>query len=429
MQQGIWAKAFRGVCWPARLRTHVIPTVVVPSGVPSTTPKPRPARARIRQRRAAGGGHPALWEGRFSFIDPEASGGRRWVSVYGATRAQVEAKLADAMAAKSRGVAPPKGGLTVGTYLAGWLDHVSPDLKRSTAARYRGLVEKHVVPRIGHHRLVALTPAHVNAMTAAIIAAGLNPYSANYARSVLRTALNDAVRQGTLVRNAAALADPRRVVERSVSPMRPEDAQAIIASFQGHPLEALVAAGVWTGLRMGELLALTWDRVDLERGDLSVTQSLSRVHGVTEIWTTKTRGSVRAVPIAEPLRLVLAAHRERQAAQRGPAADWDRSWGDLVFCKRDGQPLNRTTVTRAFRDRLEGAGLRRRRFHDLRHGAATLWLAAGVDLKTVSSLLGHSTIATTANIYTSVLDTLKADAARRMTLLMSGAAPTAPHPA
>jgi integrase len=79
------------------------------------------------------------------------------------------------------------------------------------------------------------------------------------------------------------------------------------------------------------------------------------------------------------------------------------------------------TVSGVFRDGLEAAGLRHRRLHDLRHGAATLWLAAGVDLKTVSALLGHSTIATTANIYTSVLDSLKADAAQRMTRLMSTA--------
>jgi integrase len=382
--------------------------------------KPRPARARIRQRHSAAGGRPALWEGRFSYVDEAASGGRRWVSVYGPTRAEVEVKLTDAMAAKSRGVEPPRGGLTVGTYLAGWISQAAPDLKRSTAARYRGLVEQHVVPQIGHHRLSALTPGHVNAMTAAMVAAGQNPYSANYARSVLRTALNDAIRQGLLARNAAALADPRRVVERSVAPMRPEEARALIEAFDGHPLHALVAAALWTGLRMGELLALTWNRVDLDRGELSVMSSLGHVDGVTEIWTTKTRGSARAVPIAEPLRDILAAHRERQLEVRRAAEEWDESWGDLIFCTRAGEPLNRTTISRAFRDRLQIAGLQRRRFHDLRHGAATLWLAAGVDLKTVSALLGHSTISTTANIYTGVLDSLKADAAERMTRLMMG---------
>lgn len=395
--------------------------------MPAPTSKPRQSRARVRQRRAAAGGRPALWEGRFSFIDAKAPGGRRWLSVYGPTRAEVEAKLADVMAARGKGITPPRGALTVGQYLLAWLDQAEPDLKRSTAARYRGLIEQHVVPRIGAERLNRLTPAQVNAMTAAMIADGQSAHSANHARSVLRTALNDAVRQGLLVRNAAALADPRRVDERVVDPMRPEEAQAIIDAFEDRPLHALVAAALWTGLRMGELLALTWDRVDLERAELLVTRSLGRINRVTEIWTTKTKGSARVVPIAEPVRDILAAHKLRQRETRLAAEEWDESWGDLVFCTAEGEPLQAGTVSGAFRTGLQAAGLRRRRFHDLRHGAATLWLAAGVDLKTVSALLGHSTISTTANIYTSVLDTLKADAAERMTRLMAGAGRRAPQ--
>lgn len=398
--------------------------------VSAASTKPGQSRARVRQRRRAVGGRPGLWEGRFSFLDAAAPGGRRWASVYGPTRAEVETKLADAMAARSKGLTPPRGGLTIGEYLTDWVAQVEPDLKRSTATRYRGLIEQHIVPRIGGHRLTALTPAQVNAMTAAMVAAGRNPRSANHARAVLRTALNDAIRHGLLVRNAAALADPRRVEERPVEPMRPEDARDVIEAFEGHPLHALVSTALWTGLRMGELLALTWEHVDLGRGNLLVTRSLGRVGQVTQVWTTKTRGSARAVPIAEPLRDILAAYKVEQREARLAADEWDDSWGDLVFCTSTGEPLKGATLYSAFRTRLAAAGLRHRRFHDLRHGAATLWLAAGVDLKTVSTLLGHSTIATTANIYTSVLDSLKADAAVRMTRLMTGspsnAAPHAP---
>ncbi|MFN2569173.1 MAG: tyrosine-type recombinase/integrase, partial [Candidatus Dormibacteria bacterium] len=364
--------------------------------MPAATSKPRQSRARIRQRRAAAAGRPGLWEGRVSFVDSASTGGRRWLSVYGQTRAEVEAKLAGVMAARGKGITPPRGGLTVANYLANWIDQAGPDLKPSTAARYRQLIELHIVPRIGAQRLTALTPAQVNAMTSSVIASGQSAYSANHARAVLRTALNDAIRQGILVRNAAALADPRRVTERVVDPIRPEDAWAIIDAFDGHPLHALVAAAMWTGLRQGELLGLTWDHVDLDRGELRVTSSLSRVRRVTRVSTTKTKGSARAVPLPQSPRDLLASHKLRQREVRLAAADWDDSWGDLVFCTAAGAPLNATTVSGAFSDRLVAAGLKRRRFQDLRHGAATLWLAAGVDLKTVSALLGHSTIATTA---------------------------------
>jgi len=133
--------------------------------------------------------------------------------------------------------------------------------------------------------------------------------------------------------------------------------------------------------------------------------------------------------LAEPLREILAGHRLRQRETRLAAEEWDESWGgDLVFSGPSGALLNGSTVMGAFSHRLRGAGLRHCRFHGLRHGAATFWLAPGVDLKTLSTLLGHSTISTTANIYTSVLDSLKADAAARMTRLMAGVfASSPPH--
>ncbi|MFN2569447.1 MAG: hypothetical protein ABR564_07585, partial [Candidatus Dormibacteria bacterium] len=155
--------------------------------MPVATAKPRQSRARIRQRRAAAAGRPGLWEGRVSFVDAAAPGGRRWLSVYGQTRAEVEAKLAGVMAARGKGITPPRGGLTVAKYLEEWIAEVEPDLKRSTAARYRQLIEGQIVPRVGAQRLTGLTPAQVNAMTAAMIAAGQSGYSANHARAVLRT--------------------------------------------------------------------------------------------------------------------------------------------------------------------------------------------------------------------------------------------------
>ena len=393
------------------------------------SPKARKSRGRIRQRHAAGDGRPALWEGRFSVVDAAAPAGRRWLSVYGRTRAEAETKLSEAMSSRARGVIAPRGASTLGTYLSAWLDRVEPRLKPSTALRYRGLVEHHITPTLGGIRLAALTPTHVDTLMSAVMASGRGAQTANHARAVLRTALNDAVRDSLTVRNVASLTDPRRVEPHQVPPMQPEDATAILAAVAGLPLRPIVTTALWTGLRMGELLALTWDRVDLDRGQLVVSSSIVRVARQTKVAGTKTRGSVRAVPIAEPLRDILLAHRAAQRELRLAAgAQWDSSWGDLVFCSVNGSPLIGTSVNSAFRKVLARAGLPHRRFHDLRHGAATLWLAAGVDLKTVSSLLGHSNISTTAHIYTSVLDTLKADAAQRMTRLLGAGPRRAPAP-
>lgn len=384
--------------------------------------KSKPSRGRIRQRREATAKHPASWEGRFSVIDPTAASGRRWFSVYGHTRAECEDRLAEAMAARGRGVLPARGTTTVGGYLESWLEQTVPDLKPSTAARYRNIVDTHLLPAIGHLRLTQLKPVHVDRMTAGMMGAGRSAQTANHVRAVLRTALNDAIRQGLISQNAAALAAPRRFQPKPIEPMRPEEASAILGAFEANPLEPVIATAIWTGLRMGELLALTWDRVDLDRRELLVMQSITRVGRETHLLTTKTRKSARAVPMSEPLRAVLAAHKKRQSALRlaaGPS--WDVSYGDLVFTTVHGDPLKGTNVAHMFRKTLERAGLRRRRFHDLRHGAATLWLAAGADLKTVSALLGHSQISTTANVYTAVLDNLRRTAVDRMAALLSSA--------
>lgn len=123
--------------------------------------------------------------------------------------------------------------------------------------------------------------------------------------------------------------------------------------------------------------------------------------------------------IPTPLVGILSDHRQRQREARlaaGPS--WDTSFGDLVFTGVNGRPVMASSLTHRFHDAQARTGLAPVRFHDLRHAAATLMLAAGTDLKVVSELLGHSTIATTANVYAGVLDSLKVDAADRMTRLM-----------
>jgi integrase len=162
-------------------------------------------------------------------------------------------------------------------------------------------------------------------MTAAMMVAGQNAHSANHARSVLRTTLNDAIRKRLLVRNAAALADPRRVEGRPAAPMRPEEAQAIIDPFEGHRLHALVAAALWTGLRMGELLALTWDHVDLDRGDLLVNRSPGAGRAGDPRVDHQDGVSARAVPVAEPLCDILAAYKRRQPETPIAAEERDES--------------------------------------------------------------------------------------------------------
>jgi integrase len=235
----------------------------------------------------------------------------------------------------------------------------------------------------------------------------------------VRHALQDGVRLGVVAKNAAGLARGPKVEDYTVAAMASTQAGTILDLFAGTDLEAPVATALWTGLRQGEILALTWENIDLDARRLSVNATLQRRGGRFHLEPTKTAKSRRTVSIPTPLGDVLGERRQRQREARllaGPA--WDTSFGDLVFTGHNGRPFMASSLTHRFHDAQVRAGLTPVRFHDLRQAAATLMLASGVDLKVVSELLGHSKISTTADVYTKVLDELKVDAADRKTRLL-----------
>jgi integrase len=172
------------------------------------------------------------------------------------------------------------------------------------------------------------------------------------------------------------------------------------------------------GLRQGEILGLRWSDVDLEAATIRVTQALQRVNGRLDFVEPKSQSSRRTIPLPATVARALRAHRSRQLEERLAAgARWRES--DLVFTTSVGTPLDCRNVTRRFQAALEGAGLPRLRFHDLRHTAASLMLAQGVPPRVVMETLGHSQISLTMNTYSHVIPALQREAADRMEAIFS----------
>lgn len=246
---------------------------------------------------------------------------------------------------------------------------------------------------------------------------------------MLSRALAYAERNDLVRRNAAKLSEPPAGVNHRLDDtLTLDEARALIAAAKGDPnmplkgdalrsqqqLETVVTVALTLGLRKGELLGLRWRHVDLDAGTLTVATTLQyrRGQGLVES-TPKTARSARTVALPQTCVRALEQHRRRQAAARLAAgAAWVDE--DYVFTTSVGTPIDPQNLLRSFQRLCETAGIGRRRFHALRHSAATLMLAQGVPLAVISNVLGHSGIAITADVYARVGAELHQQAADAM---------------
>jgi len=225
------------------------------------------------------------------------------------------------------------------------------------------------------------------------------------------------VRDGLLGQNPAALARP--IPTDPPSAWSAEEAQTFLAATSDHWLWPLFAVALATGMRLGELLGLTWEYVDLDARTVVVLNQLQRIDGAWRLVPPKSRQSRRSLPLAPLAVHALERQRVQQAAWR-TAPSWVGNPWRLVFTTTVGTALDPRNVGHVFAALSERAQVPRIRFHDLRHTAATLALEAGADLKTVSALLGHSQLSVTADFYAHFTRRLTEDAVTRLHRLLTG---------
>lgn len=357
-----------------------------------------------------------LWRG--SYWAPTAKGlKRRYVS--GKTRAEASKKLTKAMADRDGGLVYDDEGFTVGDYLHRWLkDSVRGTVRESTFERYGHAVDLHIEPALGRLKLKALTPAHVRGfyrdkLDGASGGSPLSPATVHKLHVVLHKALDQAVADGLIPRNATDAVKVPRVDREEINPLTAEEAGRLIEAARGDRLEALYVLAIHTGLRQGELLALKWEDVDAEASALRVRRTLSRRKGTYTFAEPKTKKSRRVVRLTSQATNALRDHLARQMAEMEALGSLYRP-GGLVFAGETGGILNPSNLrNRSFARVLERAGLAGRgvRFHDLRHTCATLLLSGNVNPKVVSEMLGHASISITLDTYSHVLPDMQEKAA------------------
>jgi integrase len=323
---------------------------------------------------------------------------REYRALKNCTKAEALALLHDTLAKINAGAYVKPSSVTLETHLRRWYkERCEPRLAPATLQNYAVCLNKHLIPALGDRPLGELQPLDLQRFYSDMLAAGAHPRTVEQVHQVLHIALAQAVKWGLVVRNVADLADPPRPPKRRIAAVSPQDIDRVITSAPPL-LRDIIELTVRTGLRRGEVLALSWRQVDLERRILSVDRNLQRINGRYIIKQPKTERSIRAVPLDEGATALLGRRKRSNP-------------GELVFSREDGSPLDPSWLTHAFRKLSRGLALDMR-FHDLRHAYAGLALMAGVDMRVLRELMGHEDISTTVNTYTHVLETVKARAAR-----------------
>jgi integrase len=285
-------------------------------------------------------------------------------------------------------------------YLERWIAHrVSiGKLRPKTATVYRGYVRREVSPRIGAMRIGDVRPVHVQRVIDEALGSGLSARSVVQLRAIMRAAFQQAVRWRLVSVNPLDGVTPPKVEAPKLRIPSAKDVAALLACVTpDYRVPLAVAAG--TGLRRGEILAIEWGSVDLEgvQPSLHVAGTLQRVAGELVVLPPKTTRSRRTVPLPASLVALLRTHRANQLERRllvGPA--WT---GEYVFDRGDGRPVDPDAFGKAFRNSRTAAGLEGVRLHDLRHGFASMLVAAGTNLRIVSDVLGHATVGFTLQTY------------------------------
>lgn len=267
---------------------------------------------------------------------------------------------------------------TLDAYLADWLRDHGRSVRGSTVTSYEGHVRLHISPLLGGIRVSRLRPSDVRRLIADLERKGLSPATIGLVVTTLRIALNAAVAERSIPDNAAAGVRLPRVEREPVRPLYAHEADAIIEAVTGSWLERPVRVWLGSGLRRGEVLGL--DQGDVGAGFVSVRISKTKI---------------RAVPVTADAMDALA-DAVRDAPRRGPREP-------VFFAPRTGDRMRGDSITHALPRLLQEHGLARLTPHALRHGSASIMLAAGVPMRVISEQLGHANPALTSKVYAHVI--------------------------
>jgi integrase len=345
--------------------------------------------------------HGAGWQIKYDL--PSQNGRRvtRYKTVRGSKK-DAQRELRRLLSAVDDGSHVEPSKLTVAEYCQVRIDQWqgAGNISALTAEGYRRLLADYIAPHIGATALQKLGPADVETWHNSL-RARVGARSIGAAHRVLSHALKDAVRFGVVTKNVASLERPPKVDASEVQVVAKEKIAELIAALRGRPMFAPAITSLFTGLRRGEVLALEWRDVELDRGLVRVTKALeeTRAHGI-RLKSTKTTSGRRDVTLPDVVITALQDHRRRQLEIRMALGAGRMSDDALVFPDPlTGKHQSPRNFSKAWARCAAGIGFGDSTFHSLRHSHASQLIDAGIDVVTIARRLGHAKPTTTLAVY------------------------------
>ena len=370
-----------------------------------------------RRKRGSGSVHlrkDGRWEGR-AVIGYDDKGLPKTKNVLAKTKSECVQKLKDLTASIGKPEPAAKPGMTLGQWLDHWYQSCKkPNLRPNTQMSYEQRIYNYIIPALGDTPLDKLTQNDLQQFctdlkqngpikNTSYYGSGLSYQTVRGCHTTLRSALDMAVSKNLINRNPADGCRLPPAKPREMQVLTPDEVQRLLIQAKEDGCYELLLLEIATGLRRGELLALQWDDLNFKTGTLRVERQVHRAKGELIVSRPKTKAANRTIILPAPLLGVLKEYRQQVHSR----------WM-FPSPRKDDLPLDPASVRKHLTTILERAGCRHIRFHDLRHLFATMSLEHGMDIKTLSTVIGHVSSSTTLNIYAHITDEMRQTAALKI---------------
>ena len=358
------------------------------------------------------------WEGRITVGINPATGKPLRRSIYGNSQAAVRKKMTAITKALDDGSYQTPSKMKAGEWFDTCLEtYWKNKVKPLTYQSYEGIIKNHIKPYIGGMELQSVRGVHIQKIFNKMTAAGSSGKTVKNVSAIMHKAFSIAIKQGYIVSNPVDAAELPQAVKHEIKPLTDEEIPLFLAAIDESPYRNAYALCLFAGLREAECMGLSWKQVDFKKKTITVSQQLQKNKtGDKSYFIARTTKSGKARTIKPP-DIAFQYLKDEQTKQIGNRLRAGKAWSnpdDLVFTDDLGGHYKLFTFYSRFKKIAASIGRPDARPHDLRHSCATIALAAGADVKSVQSLLGHATASFTLNVYAHTTEKMMQDTANRM---------------